>query len=68
MIVLNFGLGTDGPGRDIRSLSQYPHIVCVLGLNLQLGHDHLFADPFYLLFTVNLPFDTAEGKKLIVSI
>jgi len=28
VIVLNFGLGTDSPGRDIRALSQYPRVVC----------------------------------------
>jgi hypothetical protein len=67
MIVLNFGLGTDGPGRNIRALSHYPHVVCT-GTELKLGHDHLFADPFSLLFTVSLPLDTAKGKKLIVSV
>ena len=64
---MNFGLGpTVLAGIFVLCLSILT--LYILGLNLQLGHDYLFGDPFYLLFTVNLPFDTAEGKKLIVSV
>jgi hypothetical protein len=45
VIVLNFGLGTDGSGRDIRALSQYPHIVCT-GIELTTRTRPPFCRPF----------------------
>jgi hypothetical protein len=68
MIILNFGLGTDCPGRDISALSHYPFVLCAEIELTTRKRPHLFADPFYLVFTVNVPFDNADGKKLIVSV